>query len=204
MSNYSDSSCYLGKYKVVVLGEQSVGKTSVITRFMYDRFDQCYDATIGLDFISKTMFLEDRAVRLQLWDTAGQERFRSLMPSYIRDSSIAMVVYDVTCVNTFQRITSWVEEVKIERGVDAVILIVGNKSDMEEKRQVSFADGQNMAKELKVLFMETSAKTGYNIRKLFRCAVAALPENDNVVQRDLTEIVLREPEKNVPESNCAC
>ena len=86
----------LRKFKLVFLGEQSVGKTSLITRFMYDNFDAQYAATIGIDFLSKTMYLDDRTVRLQLWDTAGQERFRSLIPSYIRDSSVAVVVYDVT------------------------------------------------------------------------------------------------------------
>ena len=84
------------KFKLVFLGEQSVGKTSLITRFMYDTFDVNYQATIGIDFLSKTMYLDDRTVRLQLWDTAGQERFRSLIPSYIRDSSVAIIVYDVT------------------------------------------------------------------------------------------------------------
>lgn len=86
----------LAKYKLVFVGDQSVGKTSIITRFMYDKFDNNYQATIGIDFLSKTMYLEDRTVRLQLWDTAGQERFRSLIPSYIRDSSVAVVVYDVS------------------------------------------------------------------------------------------------------------
>jgi Ras-related protein Rab-6A len=89
----------LRKFKLVFLGEQSVGKTSLITRFMYDNFDAQYAATIGIDFLSKTMYLDDRTVRLQLWDTAGQERFRSLIPSYIRDSSVAIVVYDVTSLN---------------------------------------------------------------------------------------------------------
>eukprot|EP01036_Dinobryon_divergens_P040104 gene40104-52983_t len=88
----------LAKYKLVFLGDQGVGKTSIITRFMYDSFDKNYQATIGIDFLSKTMYLEDRTVRLQLWDTAGQERFRSLIPSYIRDSSVAVVVYDITSV----------------------------------------------------------------------------------------------------------
>ena len=86
----------LTKYKLVFLGNQSVGKTSIITRFMYDTFDSTYQATIGIDFITKTMYLEDRTIRLQLWDTAGQERFRSLLPSYIRDSTVAVVVYDIT------------------------------------------------------------------------------------------------------------
>ncbi|POI25301.1 hypothetical protein CIB84_010949 [Bambusicola thoracicus] len=86
----------LRKFKLVFLGEQSVGKTSLITRFMYDSFDNTYQATIGIDFLSKTMYLEDRTIRLQLWDTAGQERFRSLIPSYIRDSAVAVIVFDIT------------------------------------------------------------------------------------------------------------
>ena len=89
------------KYKPVFLGDEAVGKTSIITRFMYDTFDNTYKVTIGIDFVSKTMYLEDRIVRLQLWDTAGQERFRSLIPSYIRDSSVAIVVYDITSMSSF-------------------------------------------------------------------------------------------------------
>ncbi|XP_019391795.1 PREDICTED: ras-related protein Rab-41 isoform X6 [Crocodylus porosus] len=92
----------LRKFKLVFLGEQSVGKTSLITRFMYDSFDNTYQATIGIDFLSKTMYLEDRTIRLQLWDTAGQERFRSLIPSYIRDSAVAVIVFDITRISTFR------------------------------------------------------------------------------------------------------
>lgn len=102
----------LRKFKLVFLGEQSVGKTSLITRFMYDTFDNTYQATIGIDFLSKTMYLEDRTVRLQLWDTAGQERFRSLIPSYIRDSSVAVVVYDITSTASFANTSKWVDDVR--------------------------------------------------------------------------------------------
>ena len=91
----------VNKYKVVFLGDQSVGKTSIITRFLYDNFDNSYQATIGIDFLAKTIHLEERKVRLQVWDTAGQERFRSLIPSYIRDCSICIVVYDITSTISF-------------------------------------------------------------------------------------------------------
>merc|ERR1712039_959374 len=115
----------MAKYKLVFLGDQSVGKTSLITRFMYDKFDTTYQATIGIDFLSKTMYLEDRTVRLQLWDTAGQERFRSLIPSYIRDSTVAVVVYDITNRASFLNTAKWVEDVRTERGKDVVIILVG-------------------------------------------------------------------------------
>ncbi|KAF2974220.1 hypothetical protein EK904_013678 [Melospiza melodia maxima] len=152
-----------------------VGKTSLITRFMYDSFDNTYQATIGIDFLSKTMYLEDRTIRLQLWDTAGQERFRSLIPSYIRDSAAAVVVYDITNVNSFQQTTKWIDDVRTERGSDVIIMLVGNKTDLADKRQVSIEEGERKAKELNVMFIETSAKAGYNVKQLFRRVAAALP-----------------------------
>ena len=148
----------------VFLGDQSVGKTSIITRFMYDKFDTTYQATIGIDFISKTMYLEDRTVRLQLWDTAGQERFRSLIPSYIRDSSVAVVVYDVTNRQSFLNTARWIEEVRSERGADVIIVLVGNKTDLVDKRQVSIEEGDGKARDANVMFIETSAKAGFNIK----------------------------------------
>ena len=172
-------------------------------------------ATIGIDFLSKTMYLEDRTVRLQLWDTAGQERFRSLIPrcapparspaflhpplcapallpalgsaaalllnhacrgrSYIRDSSVAVVVYDVTNRQSFLNTPKWIEEVRTERGDDVVIVLVGNKTDLSEKRHVSLEDAEAKAKEHGVIFIETSAKGGVNIKALFRKIANALP-----------------------------
>ncbi|CAN6461262.1 unnamed protein product [Victoria cruziana] len=154
----------LAKYKLVFLGDQSVGKTSIITRFMYDKFDNTYQATIGIDFLSKTMYLEDRTVRLQLWDTAGQERFRSLIPSYIRDSSVAVIVYDVASRQSFLNTITWIEEVHTERGSDVIIVLVGNKTDLVDKRQVSIEEGEAKAHELGVMFIETSAKAGFNVK----------------------------------------
>ncbi|KAF3835746.1 hypothetical protein F7725_028304, partial [Dissostichus mawsoni] len=175
MSVGSDFGNPLRKFKLVFLGEQSVGKTSLITRFMYDSFDNTYQATIGIDFLSKTMYLEDRTppqlslcepqVRLQLWDTAGQERFRSLIPSYIRDSTVAVVVYDITNVNSFQQTSKWIEDVRTERGSDVIIMLVGNKTDLSDKRQITIEEGEQRAKELSVMFIETSAKTGYNVKQ---------------------------------------
>ncbi|CAO2633812.1 Ras-related protein Rab-6B, partial [Lemmus lemmus] len=166
MSAGGDFGNPLRKFKLVFLGEQSVGKTSLITRFMYDSFDNTYQATIGIDFLSKTMYLEDRTVRLQLWDTAGQERFRSLIPSYIRDSTVAVVVYDITNLNSFQQTSKWIDDVRTERGSDVIIMLVGNKTDLADKRQITIEEGEQRAKELSVMFIETSAKTGYNVKQV--------------------------------------
>eukprot|EP00128_Syssomonas_multiformis_P000086 Colp12_sorted_trinity150504_noHs@14577 len=185
----SDFGNPLRKFKLVFLGEQSVGKTSLITRFMYDSFDNTYQATIGIDFLSKTMYLEDRTVRLQLWDTAGQERFRSLIPSYIRDSSVAVVVYDITNRTSFQQTTKWIDDVRTERGNDVIIMLVGNKTDLGDKRQVSIEEGEAKAKELNVMFIETSAKAGYNVKQLFRRVAAALPGMENTIDKSKEELI---------------
>jgi len=142
---------------------------------MYDSFDNMYQATIGIDFLSKTMYLEDRTVRLQLWDTAGQERFRSLIPSYIRDSSVAVVVYDISNAKSFAQTRKWVDDVRGERGSDVIIVLVGNKTDLNEKREVTTAQGEEEAKKNGLMFIETSAKAGHNVKTLFKRIAQALP-----------------------------
>ncbi|XP_063046245.1 ras-related protein Rab-41 isoform X1 [Engraulis encrasicolus] len=198
----------LRKFKLVFLGEQSVGKTSLITRFMYDSFDNTYQATIGIDFLSKTMYLEDRTIRLQLWDTAGQERFRSLIPSYIRDSAAAVVVYDIANLNSFQQTSKWIDDVRTERGSDVIIMLVGNKTDLADKRQVSVEVAEKKARELNVMYIETSAKAGYNVKQLFRRVAAALPGMDSTPEKskeDMIDIKLEKPpELPVTESSCSC
>ncbi|OLL22653.1 GTP-binding protein ryh1 [Neolecta irregularis DAH-3] len=184
-----DSSAPLRKYKLVFLGEQGCGKTSLITRFMYDTFDNTYQATIGIDFLSKTMYLEDRTVRLQLWDTAGQERFRSLIPSYIRDSSVAVVVYDITNRQSFLNTSKWVEDVRAERGSDVIIVLVGNKTDLMDKRQVTTEEGEKKAQEYKVMHIETSAKAGHNVKLLFRNIAQALPGMENSMNEQHQQMI---------------
>ena len=210
MSNSSEFGNPLRKFKLVFLGEQSVGKTSLITRFMYDSFDDTYQATIGIDFLSKTMYLEDRTVRLQLWDTAGQERFQSLIPSYIRDSTVAVVVYDITNTNSFRQTSKWMDVVRRERGSDVIIVLVGNKTDLSDKRQVAIDEGERKARQLNVMFIESSAKSGYNIKQLFRRVAAALPGMESPEEKndkDLIEVKLKDSsaaEPNENESGCMC
>jgi Ras-related protein Rab-6A len=192
----------LAKFKLVFLGDLGVGKTAIITRFMYDSFDTQYVATIGIDFLSKTMYLEDRTVRLQLWDTAGQERFRSLIPSYVRDSSVAVIVYDITKRATFLNTSKWIEDVRAERGDDVVVMLVGNKTDRSEERQVSTDEGEELAQKENVLFIETSAKLGYNIKSLFRRLATSLPGMENQAVTDQrVELKLQTPVSNDEPAN---
>lgn len=193
------------KFKLVFLGEQNVGKTSLIARFMYDSWSETYEATIGIDFLSKTVYLDNRTVRLQLWDTAGQERFRCLIPSYIRDSKIAIIVYDVTNMSSFINIGRWLEEVRNERGNDVIIMLVGNKIDLLEKRQIATIEGELKAKQLNIMFIETSAKNGFNVKHLFSRITSALPPLPvNSENEQDQEVILCGSEEKEASKSCFC
>jgi len=193
----------------VLLGDQSVGKTSLITRFMYDTFDNTYQATIGIDFLSKAMYLEDRTVRLQLWDTAGQERYRSLIPSYIRDCSVAIVVFDITNRQSFLSTSKWIDDVRAERSSDVIIVLVGNKADLSDKRQVTLEEANQKATQLNIMFMETSAKAGHNVKSLFKkiaMSLVGLEKEGEAAEAQNAKIDVTSPQTNdVPEaSQCNC
>eukprot|EP01029_Cantina_marsupialis_P028830 TRINITY_DN778057_c0_g1_i1.p1 TRINITY_DN778057_c0_g1~~TRINITY_DN778057_c0_g1_i1.p1 ORF type:complete len:210 (+),score=47.56 TRINITY_DN778057_c0_g1_i1:96-725(+) len=197
----------LSKYKLVFLGDQNVGKTSIITRFMYDSFDPAYKSTIAIDFFSKTMYLDDRTVRLQLWDTAGQERFRSLIPNYIRDSSVAIIVYDITNRQSFLNTKKWIDDVRAERGNEVVMMLVGNKTDLDDHREVSIEEGQEKAQEENTYFIETSAKAGFNIRALFKTLATKLPGSDdsNVGKnKQIKDISITDEVTPEDEGGCGC
>lgn len=174
---------------------------------MYDTFDSNYQATIGIDFLAKTMYLDDRTVRLQLWDTAGQERFKALVPAYIRDSAIAIVVYDITNSASFDAVDQWIEDVRAERGDDVVIVLTGNKLDLED-RVISTEKGESKAKKLNVIFVETSAKSGTNIKQLFKRAVLALPsmeiEDEDEEENKKEDIVQVTPVEEEKDQSTVC
>ncbi|GMM32812.1 Rab family GTPase [Saccharomycopsis crataegensis] len=211
-SQNTKSSGMMKKYKLVFLGEQGVGKTSLITRFMYDTFNSQYAATIGIDFLSKTMYLDDKTIRLQLWDTAGQERFRSLIPSYMRDSNVAVVVYDISSKKSFEAIDKWVEDVKLERGSNVIIVIVGNKNDLNDSRQVTADEAELTAKKLGAsIFFETSTKTGHNVKLLFKKIAQLLPEfedsenSQSMNDHDNSQVIDVAGDEGVQdESSCQC
>ncbi|WVZ23256.1 hypothetical protein V8G54_001800 [Vigna mungo] len=143
-------------------------------------------------------------------DTAGQERFRSLIPSYIRDSSVAVIVYDVASRQTFLNTPKWIEEVRSERGSDVIVVLVGNKTDLVDKRQVSTEEGEAKSRELNVMFIEASAKAGFNIKALFRKIAAALPGMETLSttkQEDMVDVNLRSSGNHDSQSEsggCAC
>lgn len=142
--------------------------------------------TIGIDFISQNIFLEDKTIRLQLWDTAGQERFKALIPNYIRDTSVAVIVYDVTNRNSFRSVPKWIEDVKNQRGDGVIIALIANKIDIPE-RDVTESEGRELAEQHDVIFEEVSAKTGHNIQEFFKEIAAQLPEVNEPTSRSRVE-----------------
>lgn len=154
-----------------------MGKTSIISNFMYGTFDDTHQPTIGIDFLSKAIQLQDRAVKLQLWDTAGQERFRSLIPNFIRDSCTAVIVYDMTLIDTFSSVEQWAEDIRNVSGNHMTTFLVGNKLDLAENRVVGKDEGEEKARQLSMKFIETSAKTGEGVKELFRKMAEDLPQD---------------------------
>ena len=155
------------KYKLIFLGDQNVGKSSILNRFLSDTFVEEYQATIGLDFQSKNVQIDNQDVHLLLYDTAGQEKFRSLIPMYTRDANIILLVYDITNKESFENLYAWLKDLTNININEVIICIVGNKIDLNEKREVSNEEGQKYAQEHDFIFQEVSAKTGEGFSELF-------------------------------------
>ena len=158
-------------FKIIFLGDQYVGKSSILNRFYQDKFEPDYQATIGLDFHSKNVDINGNSVRLLLYDTAGQEKFKSLIPMYIRDANIIIVVYDISNKDSFTHTDHWVNETKDLKREDAIFVLVGNKIDLEENRVVTKKEAEDFATEKGFLFYEVSAKTGEQIEDLFNTRI---------------------------------
>ena len=155
------------KLKLIVVGDQSTGKTCLLNRFVNGAFEENYQATIGLDFQSKNITIHDQDVRLILYDTAGQEKFRSLIPMYIRDAQIILLIYDIANRESFDSLPKWIQEVLDIKNSEAVIALIGNKNDLENERKVTFEEGKKFADDNKYIFQEVSAKSGKNVETFF-------------------------------------
>lgn len=153
--------------KLLLIGDSGVGKSCCLLRFSEDSFTPSFITTIGIDFKIRTIDLDGKRVKLQIWDTAGQERFRTITTAYYRGAMGILLVYDVTDQKSFDNIKTWFSNVEQHASEGVNKILIGNKCDWEEKRQVSTEQGQALADELGIPFMEVSAKTNINIEKAF-------------------------------------
>nr|CAD7449700.1 unnamed protein product [Timema bartmani] len=146
---------------------QSVGKSCLLLQFTDKRFQPVHDLTIGVEFGARMITIDGKQIKLQIWDTAGQEAFRSITRSYYRGAAGALLVYDITRRETFNHLTTWLEDARQHSNSNMVIMLIGNKSDLEARREVKKEEGEAFAREHGLIFMETSAKTAANVEEAF-------------------------------------
>lgn len=167
------------QFKVVLLGESAVGKSSLVLRFVKREFHEFQESTIGAAFLTQTIQIDDTTVKFEIWDTAGQERYHSLAPMYYRGAQAALIVYDLTSRDSFVKAQNWVRELQRQASANIVIALVGNKLDLASRRSVEYAEAKSYAEENNLLFMETSAKTAVNVNEVFTAIATRLPKGDS-------------------------
>ncbi|XP_069023242.1 ras-related protein Rab-3D-like [Embiotoca jacksoni] len=154
-------------FKLLIIGNSSVGKTSFLFRYADDSFTPAFVSTVGIDFKVKTIYRNDKRVKLQIWDTAGQERYRTITTAYYRGAMGFLLMYDITSQDSFCAVQDWATQIKTYSWDNAQVVLVGNKLDLEEDRQVPTADAQRVATELGFQFFEASAKDNVNVKQVF-------------------------------------
>ena len=207
----SNPSDYQYIFKLILIGNSGVGKSSIIQRYMKNTFEESYKCTIGVDFLMKTLNLNGKTVKLQLWDTAGQEKYKSMVASYYRGANVALVVFDITSHASFDSLPVWIENYYKNGPEEKNIILIGNKKDMEESRQVTRQEAEIFSETNNMMYFETSAKEGDNIEYIFTYAAEKLLEyygkpdennikrqmndNDKLQSQSFTEIRIEEHKK---------
>ena len=188
--------------KLVLLGDSAVGKSCLVTRFTKGEFFEFQEPTIGAAFLTAEVGLDDgTSVKFELWDTAGQERYRSLAPMYYRGAAAAIVAYDITNADSFNGAKAWVAELQCRGGSDCLIVLVGNKSDLEYSRNVDETLVSTYVASSEISHIKTSAKTGVNVSELFRLIAKKVPK-DQSSGRGCPELTCVHPSQTRPRTCC--
>jgi Ras-related protein Rab-11A len=153
--------------KLILIGDASVGKTNILTKYLKNEFDPNSKATVGVELGTKNIQIDNKIIKVQIWDTAGQERYKAITSTYYKGAKGAIIVYDITRKITFDNIEKWIGDLKVNGDENIIIFLVGNKSDLNDNREVSKEDGLNKSEKFNIPFLETSALCGENISKVF-------------------------------------
>ena len=174
-------------FKIIVIGDSGVGKSCLTNRATTNLFEDTYNATVGFEFLSFNVKIDEKVIKLQIWDTCGQELYRSLITNFYRNSSLAIIVYAINFKDSFENIEMWLRELRTHSNPDAKVFLIGNKIDLENERKITKEQGQNFAETNKLnLFIEASAKTGFNAKKIFIKAAKMLYD-EHLKYKDVEE-----------------
>ena len=208
----ADKKDYNYLFKVLILGDSFVGKTNMLKRFLNDEFDMNTKETVGVEFGSKNFILGEKEdiVKAQIWDTAGQERYRSVTKAYYKGAKGALLVYDITRKATFDNIDNWLIDLRTNADKDILILLIGNKSDLIDTREISEEEARTKAEQYNIAFLETSAKTGDNINKAFsqlieevyKANISLLQSNIEIEENNGAGINLVEKKDQTKKNGC--
>ncbi|XP_041358625.1 ras-related protein Rab-3-like isoform X2 [Gigantopelta aegis] len=198
-------------FKLLIIGNSSVGKTSFLFRYADDSFTSAFVSTVGIDFKVKTVFRQDKRVKLQIWDTAGQERYRTITTAYYRGAMGFILMYDVTNEESFNAVQDWCMQIKTHAWSNAVVALVGNKCDLEELRVVPASKSKKLARDLGLEFFETSAKENINVKAVFERLVDIICDkmsesldSDPTLVNSQTKATRLTENPNPQGSSCQC
>lgn len=224
MSFDNKQSIKQAQFKLVLLGESAVGKSSIVQRFVKNSFDEFRESTIGAAFLTQSIKLtkdeiinnngdincDDIIIKFEIWDTAGQERYRSLASMYYRNAQAAIVVYDITQIESLEKAKYWIKELQKQANNDIIITLVGNKLDLQNERKISEETARKLSTELNLQYFEVSAKTGENVEELFKNIALKMPfqnqlsKNSNSSNNRKNNAIDLNKISNDDNQDCAC